>query len=212
MLEPDYARECRRYLEGWYRVDASYRDTIARPFPFPDEECPERLMIATRRSHGIALRALMRDPAALRAQVKSAIEFYEKQWIEWFDTLGNLFNTLADTLALVNVGAYRISVIAIDEMLLSMWNGFTDEWRVDGMSRSKEYSDVRFCGVEYRENKYDKYFNEFRVFITDPMRAGWAIAFRVDPRLVNRRACAALLAARDLWRDRILAARAAEAL
>jgi len=71
---------------------------------------------------------------------------------------------------------------------------------------------VRFCGVEYRENKYDKYFNEFRVFITDPMRAGWVIAFRVDPRLVNRRACATLLAARDLWRGRILAVRAAEAL
>ncbi|MFP3208257.1 MAG: hypothetical protein RXR82_00575 [Nitrososphaeria archaeon] len=212
MLEPDYARECRRYLEGWYRVDASYRDTIARPFPFPDEECPERLMIATRRSHGIALRALMRDPAALRAQVKSEIEFYNEHWRDWYDTLDNLFNTLADTLALVNVGAYRISVIAIDEMLLSMWNGFMGEWRVDDLRRSKEYSGVRFCGVEYRENEHDKYFNELRVFITDPMHAGWVIAFRVDPRLVNRRACAALLAARDLWRGRILAARAAEAL
>jgi hypothetical protein len=103
-------------------------------------------------------------------------------------------------------------VIAIDEMLLSMWNGFMGEWRVDDMSRSKEYSSVRFCGVEYRENKHDNYFNEFRVIITDPMRAGWVIAFRVDHRLVNRRACAALLAARDLWRGRILAARAAEAL
>jgi hypothetical protein len=206
MLELNYVRACETFMEGWYEK----RDT--HPFPFPEKECPERLAIATRRSHGIALRALMRDPAALRAQVKSEINFYEEHWRDWFDTLDNLFNALADTLALVNVGAYRLSIDGIDDMLLSMWNGFMGEWRVDDLGRSKEYSLVRFCGVEYRENEHDKYFNELHVDIIDPMRTRWRIVFRVDHRLVNRRACEALLAARDLWRSRILAARAAEAL
>ena len=179
------------------------------PFPFPEKECPQRLMLAARRSHVIALRGLMRDPAIARELVRLAIHGYVHELIETSD---ERLEVLADTLALVNVGAYRLSIDGIDHMLLSMWNGFADEWRAVEPNRSAEYDRVRFCGVRYRDKEYDKYFSWLDVGIVDPMSTRWAVEFIVDPSLVHRRACEQLRRARDLWRDRILAVRAAEAL
>jgi len=50
------------------------------------------------------------------------------------------------------------------------------------------------------------------VDIIDPMGAGWSVIFNIDHKLMHRRACEQLLRARTLWRDRILAVQAAEAL
>jgi len=204
MPEPNYVRMCERYLEDWYDR------THSRPFPFPDEECPQRLMMATRRSHVIALRELMRSSAMLRTLAELVVKNYGH---DPFDLPDMMLEVLADSLALVNVGAYRLSVDPIDEMLLSMWNGSIDGWRVTHVGHNMDYMNVRFCGVEYRNEKdHDRYFKELHVDITDPMGADWMVTFNIDHRLVHRRACETLLRARVLWRDRILAVRAAEAL
>jgi len=180
-----------------------------RIFPFPEKECPERLMMATHRSHGIALRALMRNPAILHELVRHTIHGYGHESIETSD---ERLEILADTLALMSVGAYRLSIDGVGQMLRSMWNGFADEWRAVEPNRSDNYDSVQFCGVRYRDKEYDKYFSWLEMDIVDPMSTRWTVEFIVDHSLVHRRACEQLRRARTLWRDRILAVQAAEAL
>jgi len=196
-------RACEKFLEEWYEKESMH------PFPFPEKECPQRLMLAARRSHVIALRGLMRDPAIAHRLVQHTINGYGRELIESSD---ERLEVLADSLALVNVGAYRLSIYKIDRMLRSMWNGFADEWRAVEPDRSREYDEVQFCGVRYGDEEHDKYFNWLDMDIVDPMSMKWAVEFIVDPSLVHRRACKQLRRARTLWRDRILAAQAAEAL
>jgi len=211
VLEPNYVWACKKFLEKWYEIYVNdYAEEHGRPLPFPDEECPQRLMMATHSSHGIALRELMRSPATLRTLVGLVVKNYAR---DSFDTPDMMLEVLADTLALVNVGAYRLSVGPIDNMLLSMWNGFVDEWRVTRVGHNMDYRDVRFCGVKYSsEEDHDRHFKELHADIIDPMSMKWAVVFYVDPSLVHRRACKQLRRARTLWRDRILAVQAAEAL
>jgi hypothetical protein len=196
-------RECRKYLDDWYK------NTTERPFPFADEKCPERLMMATHRSHGIALRALTRDTAILHELIGAAAN---DRSIEELKSVDERLEVLADTLALMSVGAYRLSAGPIDNMLLSMSDGFAGEWRVTSVILSRTYTKMRFCGVKYDFNEFDRYYDEVEVEIHDPMRMEWLFRFHINHKLVNRRACETLLRARTLWRDRILTARAAEAL
>jgi len=198
----NYVRACETFLEEWYEKRSMH------PFPFPEKECPQRLMMAARRSHVIALRGLMRDPAIAHELVLRTIHSYAHD----FGSSDERLEVLADSLALVNVGAYRLSIDGIDRMLRSMWDGFADEWRAVEPDRTYDHDRVRFCGVRYGGEEYDEYFTWLDVDIVDPMSTRWAVVFYVDPSLVHRRACKQLRRARTLWRDRILAVQAAEAL